>query len=105
MEDKYKKTIWYYGVQHQVRKFSEESFELIEAITKYEEAKLNHFENYDAEDKKMAFKNIVEEVGDVLNLVEQFIAYYNIDMDDVLEVKEKKMDRQLERIKWEDEGV
>lgn len=102
MIDKYKQVISYYGVFNQVRKLNEECFELTEAIIKYEEAKNNHFENYDDDDKKQALKNIVEEIGDVLNVVKQFIPYYNIDVNDVTESQEKKMDRQLERMKWED---
>lgn len=98
------KIIRNYGVLNQVRKFNEECYELTEAIIKYEEAKLNHFENYDEDDKNLAYKNIVEEVGDVLVMVKQFIEYYKIEQSEIDKTMDFKIDRQLQRMEWEDDS-
>ena len=45
--------------------------------------------------------NITEEIADVLNMVEQFMYYYDIDIQDVIEIKHQKIHRQLERISKE----
>lgn len=83
------KIINYYGVNNQQRKLAEEVFELQEAITQYEESR-----------RYRDTSHIAEEIADVLNLVEQFMYYYNIDFNkQVLEIKHLKVIRQLERIK------
>ena len=46
-------------------------------------------------------KHIAEEIADVLNMVEQFMYYYDIDIQDVIEIKHQKINRQLERIENE----
>ena len=104
MEDKLKKIINNYGVLNQVRKFNEECYELTEAIIRYEEAKLNHFENYDAKDKKLGLKNIAEELADVMVLLEQFKLYYGLTSEEITKIFWSKVDRQLERMRWEDES-
>lgn len=96
MEDKLKKIINNYGTLNQVRKFNEECYELTEAIFDYEYTGV-------ANNEKL-IEHIAEEIGDVLNLVEQFMYYYNIDVQDVIEIKHKKIDRQLERMRWEDDS-
>lgn len=90
------KIINHYGVNHQQRKLAEEVFELQEAITIYENdcEYMPELESLD-EDKE----HIAEEIADVLNLIEQFMYYYDIDFDkQVLEIKHQKVARQLERI-------
>lgn len=76
-----------YGVNAQQRKLAEEVFELHEAITQYEEPR-----------RYRDTEHIAEEIADVLNVVEQFIYYYDIDFEDIVEIKHKKVKRQLERI-------
>ena len=91
MKNKLLKIIRYYGIDNQLRKFSEENFELIEAI---------HGWRFDTEgvhylgDKD----NIKEEIADNLVLLSQFILYYNINLDDIEEIFKQKVDRQLKRM-------
>lgn len=70
----------YYGLKNQIRKFNEESYELIEAL----------FEN----DKD----HIIEEIADCLVLINQFKAYYEIKDKDIQKVYDYKLARQERRI-------
>lgn len=74
------KILTHFGIKNQLRKFNEESYELIEAI----------YQN----DRKL----IIEEMGDVLFLINQFKALYEITDDDLVPVMEFKRNRTLERI-------
>ena len=87
----------HYGVNAQQRQLAEEVFELQEAIIEYENSGC-----YDEEDSVEFVNHIAEEIADVLNLIEQFMYYYDIDFDkEVLEIKHQKVARQLERIQNE----
>lgn len=86
MKDDLLKIISFYGVLPQLKKFNEEVYELIEAIIKHESLGCE-------------YKHIVEEIADVLNMVEQFMYYYDIDIQDVIEIKHQKIDRTIDRIK------
>ena len=93
MKEDLLKIIKHYGVNAQQRQFAEEVFELQEAITAYEN-------DYEGLNMGNDTSHIAEEIADVLNLVEQFMCYYNIDFNEqVLEIKHLKVIRQLERIK------
>lgn len=70
----------HYGLKNQIRKFNEESYELIEAL----------FEN----DKE----HITEEIADCLLLINQFKAYYKIKDKDIQKVYDYKIARQERRI-------
>lgn len=84
-----------YGVNAQQRKLAEEVFELQEAITIYENdcAYMPELELLNEDKEHMA-----EEIADVLNIVEQFMYYYDIDLEDVIEIKHEKVKRQIGRI-------
>ena len=100
MKNKLLKIIGYYGIKNQIKKFNEESFELMEAMI--EEIYLSHiFRNLltDSDDKQ----HIKEEIADNLVLLSQFILYYNINLDDIEKIFKYKVNRQLERIKAENE--
>lgn len=95
------KIINHYGVNAQQRQLAEEVFELQEAITTHE---LKNSVSYEIPITEITETrdHIAEEIADVLNLVEQFMYYYDIDFsEEVLEIKHKKVGRQLERIKNE----
>lgn len=77
----------HYGDKHQIRKFNEESYELIEAL----------FEN----DKE----HITEEIADCLVLINQFKAYYEIEDKDIQKVYDYKLLRQERRIVDEQEKI
>ena len=97
MKEDLLKIIKHYGVNAQQRQFNEETLELQEAIIEYENSGC-----YDEEDSVEFVNHIAEEIADVLNLIEQFMYYYDIDFDkEVLEIKHQKVARQLERIQNE----
>lgn len=100
MKEKLLKTINHYGVTNQQRKLNEEIYELQEAITTHELKKSVEYE-IPLTEIIGTKEHIAEEIADVLNVVEQFIFYYEIDVQDVIEIKHRKMDRQMERIKDE----
>ena len=94
MKEDLLKIIQHYGVNAQQRQFNEEVFELQEAITTLQCRK------YDIDGDEV--DNIAEEIADVLNIIEQFMYYYDIDFDkEILEIKHQKVARQLERIENE----
>ena len=88
MKEDLLKIINNYGVLPQLKYFQSEVFELNEAIIKHEALGCE-------------YQHIAEEIADVLNMVEQFMYYYDIDIQDVIEIKHQKIHRQLERIKNE----
>lgn len=94
------KIINHYGIEHQLRKFQEEVFELNEAIITHELKKSVEYE-IPLTEIIGTREHITEEIADVFNLVEQFMYFYNIDIQDVIEIKHKKIHRQLERIENE----
>lgn len=72
-----------YGKSHQVSKLLEEVGEFIETVMN--------------EDKE----NMVQEMADVSVMLEQFKAYYDLDNEKIIEIMNKKIDRQLDRIEKE----
>lgn len=91
MKNKLLKIIRHYGINNQLRKFNEENFELIEAITKEQNDICEIFQ-------EMEEKWIKEEIADNLVLLSQFILYYNINLDEIEEIFKQKVERQLERM-------
>lgn len=91
--DKIRKIINHYGVMKQLKYFQTEIFELNEAIIQYNEPR-----RFNTKD------HIQEEMADVLLMLDQFIAYYDLDFDEISKIMEYKMNRQLERIANEQEG-
>lgn len=93
MKEKLLQIINHYGVMPQLKYFQSEVFELGEAIINHEWLK--------SERGTGDIAHITEEIADVLNMVEEFMYYYDIKIEDVIEIKHKKIDRQLERIRSE----
>lgn len=88
MEEKLLKIINHYGLKNQLRKFNEESYELIEAMLDY----------------KVPFsskEHITEELADCMVLLEQFKLYYGITSEEITKIFWSKVDRQLGRIEKE----
>jgi len=95
MEEDLKKIIEYYGVRPQIRKFNEESYELEEAILDY-----INVEVYTSSAAEVYYKeHLIEELADVEVMLGQFIEHYNIDRTDIDKIKQKKIERQLKRMK------
>ena len=103
MKEDLLKIIKHYGVNNQQKKLNEEVFELQEAIYQYKAQKeACEFAGCKKLHVDSCKEHIAEEIADVLNLIEQFMYYYDIDFNkEVLEIKHQKVARQLERIKNE----
>lgn len=87
MKEKVLRIINNYGVIPQLKYMQTEMFEFVEAIINY-----NNLSN---EKNK---EHIEEEYADLMVMLEQFHAYYNLDDMNISEVMHQKIDRQLKRI-------
>lgn len=97
MKKKLLQIIRHYGINNQLRKFNEENFELIEAITHFRYIEI--YKGTLADNAyKYHYKHIKEEIADNLVLLTQFILYYNINLDDIEEIFKYKVDRQIKRM-------
>lgn len=101
MEEKILKIINHYGVLPQLKYFQSEVFELNEAIIKYEDDKYYMLE---PEGLEVGKKHIAEEIADVMVMLEQFKNYYDISSKEITEIFWYKVNRQLERIRNEEEN-
>ena len=88
MKEDLLKIINHYGVSKQLKKLSEEIFELQEAIL----LDLNDQQSYD---------NILEEYADVQVVLSQIEEYFELDQNKLVEMQSFKISRTLERIKNE----
>jgi len=95
MKEDLLKIIEHYGVMPQLKYFQSEVFELNEAILYME----NHIQNTGMYIEMK--KHIAEEIADVLVMLGQFKEYYKISDEDIKQVMEQKIARQLERIENE----
>lgn len=92
----------HFGLRAQMKKLNEETYELLEAIDNYEDAWLEQEgpdPYYTAQEMAFFREHIVEEMGDVLILLTQFIARYNIEKTELDVWMDAKLDRTKERIK------
>ena len=92
MKEKLLKIIQHYGINKQLKYIHSEYFELDEAIMNYEWAK------YVNDDKKF----IAGEITDVMVMLKQFQYYYGITDEQIEEIMNYKIDRQLDRISEEE---
>lgn len=94
------KIISHYGVNNQLRKFNEETFELEEAIITHE---LKRSVEYEIPLTEIigTKEHITEEIADCLVMLNQFVEYYEIQESDIYMIMEQKIDRQLDRMKEE----
>lgn len=102
LNEKLKSIIEYYGYRNQLKKFNEESFEVIEAVMDLEEQILTCcecgcFDSYTKHERK----HLEEEIADTLVLLNQFIYYYELNENNIMDTVYKKIDRQLTRIEEE----
>jgi len=89
------KIINHYGVIPQLKYFQSEVFELNEAI--FEKEKIGAYPGIEERN------HIAEEIADVCVMLRQFMEYYGINQDEITEIMEYKLKRQLDRIKNEKE--
>jgi NTP pyrophosphatase (non-canonical NTP hydrolase) len=96
MKSKLLEIINHYGIDNQQRKLQEEVFELQQAITIYDT------DEWDISEMR---EHIEEEVADVCVLLMQFCNYYKLNVGNIGQIIDKKIDRQLERIKNETDNT
>ena len=100
MRDDLQKIIEHYGVIHQLKKFNEESYELIEAARDFEEQFA--ISEYDIKKVDKYFIDcIAEELADCMVLLEQIKVYYNLDNEKIIDEMKHKINRQLKRMEGE----
>jgi NTP pyrophosphatase (non-canonical NTP hydrolase) len=97
MENKLKTIADYYKLDTQSRQLNEELAELIQANSKYLRYSENNSMNWEY------LQNMCEEIADVQIMIEQMLYLLDIDNEAIEKIKMKKIDRQLERIKLEQE--
>ena len=88
----------HFGYRNQLKKLHEECFEFIEAVDNYEDL-VSFVPNASSHDIDMLRDFVIEEMGDVLILLTQFIARYHIKKYELDNVMDYKMDRTADRIK------
>jgi len=93
MKEKLLKIINNYGTRNQLKYLYTEMYEFTEAIIEYEEDENGNI--------RTQLNHIQEEFADLMVMLEQFKAYYNLSNEDVLETMKYKIERQLKRIEEE----
>lgn len=91
----------HFGYRAQMKKLNEEIYELLDAIDNFEDATMefDNREPYYTVDELAIFRNhIVEEMGDVLILLTQFIGRYDIRKSEIDACMDCKLERTAERI-------
>lgn len=101
MKEKLLKIINNYGVIPQLKYLQSEVFEFNEAIIRNDELEKCYYDNYGSNYLKEARKHIIEEFADLMVMLEQFKAYYNLSNEDIMETMKYKIERQLKRIEEE----
>lgn len=96
--EKYLEIINYFTYRRQLKKLHEQCFEFIESVDNYED--LLAFVSDATEHDIHLFRDaVIEEMGDILILLTQFIARYHIEKDELDAIMDYKMDITLDRIK------
>jgi len=98
MREELLKIINHYGVDNQQRKLEEEVFELQQAINTYELQKSVEYE-IPLTEIIGTKEHLEEEVGDVLNVLYQFIFYYDLDSNNIIKGRVSKIVRTLGEMK------
>lgn len=100
MKDKLLQIIEHYGLDKQLKYIHSEYFELDQAIIDYENLK-----DFNISDKEYLKKHIAEELADVMVMLEQFIVYFDIDNEQIEQIMVEKIDRQIKRMRGEENGL
>lgn len=86
----------HFGIRNQMKKLNEECYEFIEAVDNYEDYKL--FNKDTSEEESLARSFVIEECADILILLTQFIALYDIEKKEIDTFIDEKLKRTLDRI-------
>ena len=95
--DIYNTIMNYFGYRNQMKKLNEECYEFLEAVDNYEDL-LMMIKNIPEKDKNVARGFVIEEIADIVILLTQFIAKYDIKKDEVDKYIKHKLDRTIMRI-------
>lgn len=76
------------GLSKQKRKFVEEGFELIEAITEMQVAP-----------SRKNLEHVIEEMADSFVVWRQFVEYYELDIAEIMTIAKAKAERTIARMK------
>lgn len=97
----YEEIINRFGFRAQMKKLNEEVYEFLEAVDNYEDANMEQGDEpyYTTEEMNIFRDHVVEELGDVLILLTQFIARYKIEKEELDVWMDSKLERTRERIK------
>ena len=99
MQDKIKKIAEHYGIENQSIQLMEEMAELTIALNKYRRSsKVEHQTISESIDEQFIIEQIIEEICDVEIVLEQIKYLLNHSSDDLAIWKQRKIERQLERI-------
>ena len=88
--------IEYFGVRNQMKKLNEECFEFLEAVDNYEDELAFHLT--DKVGENMSRDHVIEEMGDILTILTQFIEKYEISQEELDPYMDFKLQRTLDRI-------
>jgi len=80
-----------------MKKLNEECYEFLEAVDNYEDLLIRKNDFNDG-DLKLAREFVVEEMGDMLILLTQFLVAYDIKQEELDTIMDNKIERTLERI-------
>lgn len=99
MIEKYLYIINHFGVDAQLDKLREEIFEFEEAALQLQEIAFNMEGDLgDVETYHQKRTHVIEEMGDVLNILSQFVFYYGIEKPELDGIMDEKLERTLKRI-------
>lgn len=98
MKDKIKRIANHYGLAKQQRQLAEECGELIQATSKYMRFQE---ESYALTVDWTYLQNVIEEIADVEVMLDEIKHLLNISDEAIEAIKERKVNRQLERIEKE----
>ena len=91
----------HFGLRAQMKKFNEETYEFVEAVSNYDNY-VTHKSEEDVSDLGDMYREcVIKEMGDLLILATEFIAYFDISKEEL----DVKMDAQLEKIEKHIEEV
>lgn len=102
MIEDFKDVIKHYGYRNQLKKLSEEVYELQEAVLEYENAIINIDNDYKIAELR---DHIAEEIADVKHLLYQITFAYDLNTNDIIEIVIEKNKRQHRRMKEEKEKM
>lgn len=99
MIEKYLRIISHFGINTQLDKLTEETNEFIDAVKEMRIITFNSEGDLgDKEAMDKAREHLIEEMGDILTILSQFVFYYEIEKPELDKFMDEKLERTLKRI-------